>query len=212
VNGMSSPSANEMATASYSGRYTEVVAELSAGLAPARDVDDGAAAMVARDRAIGAAAVHDRWRRSAEALTTAARGADPHARVPWVAGQLSARTLTVTRLAETWIHAGDVAGAVGVEQVPTGRLRHIARLAWRTLPYAFGRAGRSLTGPVAFRLTGPDGDPWDFLPEGDAVTVISGPGSELCLVAARRVPPAETALVGTGPDAGEVLQLVRTYA
>ncbi|HEY1741196.1 MAG TPA: maleylpyruvate isomerase N-terminal domain-containing protein, partial [Acidimicrobiia bacterium] len=29
-----------------------------------------------------------------------------------------------------------------------------ARLAWRTLPYAFARAGRGAQGPVAFLLTG----------------------------------------------------------
>lgn len=203
---------NEMAAASYSGRYAEVVAELTAGLPPASDVDEGAAAMVARDRHIGREAVQARWRGSADDLVASARAADPHARVPWVAGQLSARTLTVTRLAETWIHAGDVAGAIGAEQAPTPRLRHIARLAWRTLPYAFERAGRSLSGPVAFQLTGPDGEAWDLAPGSDAVTLITGPGHDLCLVAARRVPAAETGLVGTGPDATAVLDLVRTYA
>ena len=86
------------------------------------------------------------------------RDADPHARVTWVAGELSIHTLATTRLAETWIHTGDVADAVDVMLVPTDRLRHIARLAWRTLPYAFGRAGRELSGPVAFELIGPDGE------------------------------------------------------
>ena len=203
---------NEMATASFTGRYTEVAAEMAAGLPPARDVDEGAAAMVARDRHAGPSAINERWRRSADALMAAAEASDPHARVAWVAGELSARTLTVTRLAETWIHAGDVAGAVGVDVVPTERLRPIARLAWRTLPYAFQRAGRRLAGPVAFHLTGPAGGAWEFVPDEEPVTVITGPGAELCLVAARRVSPSATALVGTGPDAGAVLELVRTYA
>lgn len=203
---------NEMATASFSGRYAEVTAGLAAGLPPARDVDEGAAAMVARDRPVGAPAIHERWRRSADALLAAADASDPHARVPWVAGELSARTLTVTRLAETWIHAGDVAGAVGVEQVPTERLRPVARLAWRTLPYAFRRAGRSLAGPVSFHLTGPGGGAWDLVPGDEPVTVIRGPGADLCRVAARRVSASETGLVGTGPDAAAVLELVRTYA
>jgi hypothetical protein len=35
---------------------------------------------------------------------------------------------------------------------------------------------------------------------------------ELCLVAARRVDPADTALEAEGPDARAVLELVRTYA
>ena len=84
-----------------------------------------------------------------DAATRPSAPADPHARVTWVAGELSARTLATTRLAETWIHTGDVAPAFGSSS-PTVRLWHIARLAWRTLPYAFARPGA--TGPVAFEL------------------------------------------------------------
>ena len=130
----------------------------------------------------------------------------------WVAGELSARTLATTRLAETWIHTGDVAAALGVPHPPSDRLWHIARLAWRTLPYAFSRSGRALTGAVAFDLTGPRGEPWQFAPEGEPLTTIAGDAVDLCSVAARRVDPAQTDLTGTGPDAAAVLELVRTYA
>jgi uncharacterized protein (TIGR03084 family) len=120
--------------------------------------------------------------------------------------------LATTRLAETWIHTGDVADAfdVGLDRAP--RLRHIARLAWRTIPYAFARAGRELSGPVAFELQGPNGDEWTFVPDDAPATTIRGDGIELCLVAARRVDPADTSLKGEGPDAAGVLELVRTYA
>jgi hypothetical protein len=43
-------------------------------------------------------------------------------------------------------------------------------------------------------------------------TVISGSAVDLCRVASRRVAPEDTALVGAGPDAGNVLRLVRTWA
>ena len=79
---------------------------------------------------------------------------EPGDRLQWVAGDVAARTLATTRLAETWIHAGDVAAGLGVELEPTDRLWHIARLAWRTIPYAFQRAGAEPPGPVAFRLDG----------------------------------------------------------
>jgi hypothetical protein len=95
---------------------------------------------------------------------------------------------------------------------PAERLRHIARLAWRTLPYAFARAERTLSGPVSFELTGPSGSTWSFVPDEDVVTTIRGDGVELCLVAARRIDPGDTGLVGEGPDAAAVLELVRTYA
>jgi uncharacterized protein (TIGR03084 family) len=204
---------NEMAIASLEDRYPEVVDQLTAGLPAASDVDEGAAAMVARDREeFSAAAVHDRWTRGAATLARLARSGDPRRRVLWVAGQLSARTLVTTRLAETWIHTGDIASAIGVRLVPAERLQEVARLAWRTLPYAFARSGRKLAGPVAFHLQGPTGASWDFIPEGDAMTVIRGSGCELSQVAARRIDPGGTSLLGEGPDASAVLALVRTYA
>jgi uncharacterized protein (TIGR03084 family) len=139
-------------------------------------------------------------------------GADPHRRVVWVVGELSIRTLITTRLAEAWIHGGDIAEAVGAEVKADDRLRHIARLAWRTLPYAFAREGRELSGPVAFELVGPSGEQWRFIPENPPATVVRGEGAELCLVAARRVDPSATGLTAEGPDADAVLSLVRTYA
>ena len=202
---------NEMAVGSVQGRFVETVAELSRGLGPATSVDDGADLMVARDRAPGPA-VLERWQGSADELRRLLDACDLHQRVMWVAGELSARTLATTRLAETWIHTGDVAAGLGRELTPTDRLWHIARLAWRTLPYAFGRAGREVAGPVAFVLRGPAADTWDFSPEAEPLTVIRGDAVELCLVAARRTDPRNTSLEGSGPDADAVLELVRTYA
>ena len=158
------------------------------------------------------ASIHDRWLRGAATLRDLLTVADPHERVSWVAGQLSVHTLAATRLSECWIHTGDVAAAVGRPQAPTDRLRHIARLAWRTLPYAFSLAGRAAPGPVAFELVGPRGDAWTFRPDGDAPTTVCGDAVELCAVAARRVDPADTGLIASGPDADAVLELVRTYA
>jgi len=203
---------NEMAVASLEGRYPESVARLTAGLPPARDVDEGAASMVAQERGQPTSAVRHRWLESARALAAGAGTADPSVRVMWVAGLLSARTLTTTRLAETWIHTGDVAEAVGVTLAPAERLRAVARLAWRTLPYAFERANRRLGGPVAFHLRGPSGAAWDLVPDDEPLTVIRGSGPELCLVAARRLRPEQTGLTAEGPDGPAVLELVRTYA
>jgi uncharacterized protein (TIGR03084 family) len=203
---------NGMAQASLDDRYDEFLEEMLVGARIATDVDDGAAAMVERDRGMPNDELNERWRTEAAALTASFAAADPHRRVQWVVGRLSVRTLTTTRLAETWIHTGDVAEALGILLPPTPRLEHIARLAWRTLPYAFERGGRTLTGPVAFELEGPDGAPWRFTPDGDALTTIRGPGAELCMVAGRRVEPGETDLEGDGPDAAAVLELVRTYA
>ncbi|HUE59254.1 MAG TPA: maleylpyruvate isomerase family mycothiol-dependent enzyme [Acidimicrobiales bacterium] len=202
---------DEMAVASLEGRVAGFIAERVAG-EEAASVDDGAGLMVARERGAAPDEVFARWSSAARTLDGMLDTADGHARVMWVVGELSVRTLTTTRLAETWIHSGDVAEAVGAELKTDDRLRHIARLAWRTLPYAFAREGRHLSGPVAFELTGPGGEAWSFAPDQAPVTVVRGDGVELCLVAARRVEPSSTSLIAYGADGGAVLSLVRTYA
>lgn len=205
---------NEMAIASVEDRMPEYLEAVGRSLAdtPPLNVDDGAARMVANERDRPLHDLQTRWRRTVDEFLAALEGADSHRRVTWVAGELSVRTLVTTRLAETWIHTGDVADGLGIELQPTERLEHIARLAWRTLPYAFGRAGRSLSGPVAFELRGPAGNEWRFTPDESPLTTIRGDGVELCLVAARRVDASDTSLTGEGPDAASVLELVRTYA
>lgn len=205
---------DELASASVAGRFDQRLDELAEGVDQSSSVDDGAADLVARDRALAPdpPAVLERWRTASRAVADAFEAADPHGRVQWVAGELAVRTLATTRLAEAWIHSGDVAEAIGVTLEPSDRLKQIARLAWRTLPYAFGSVGRSLAGPVELRLVGPSGDPWEFVPDQPAVTVISGPAVDLCDVAARRRDPSEAQLRAEGPDGAAVLELIRTYA
>lgn len=203
---------DEMARASIDGRFDPHLETIAAAWSRAIDVDEGAAAMVAGERGRPGAEVHDRWRRAASELRQVLAGCEPSRRLPWVAGELSARTLATTRLAEAWIHTGDVATALGMAPTTTGRLRHIARLAWRTLPYAFAKDGVELHGPVAFELDGPAGDRWEFAPDEPATTTVRGPALDLCLVAGRRADPDETALEAVGPDGGAVLRLVRTFA
>jgi len=189
-----------------------LAARTGGGGAGPRTIDEGAEHMVRAERGSPPAQVLQRWRDSATAVTSLLRSTDGHDRVTWVAGELSVRTLAVTRLTETWIHTGDVAGALAIKLEPAGRLRHVARLAWRTLPYAFARAGRQMAGPVAFELDGPGGESWDLRLGGQAATTVRGDGVELCLLAARRVEPASTSLEADGPDGAAVLELVRTYA
>lgn len=198
------------AVASVEGRLPEE------GLAMSRsgehDVDDWAELMVADARGTPPAEVLERWRATTAAMRDAFARCDLSARVPWVTGRLSARTLATTRLSECWIHTGDIEAAFGRPPSAWPGLRHIARLAWRTLPYAFAEAGRDLAGPVAFELTGPGGERWDLVPEEAPDTVVRGDAYELCLVAARRRAPADTRLAADGPDGDAVLELVRTYA
>lgn len=206
---------NEMTVASAEGHFTEEAAAFGnqvGSAPPGANTDDLAGLAVAADRGASGKQIYDRWRSSSAAQAAALGACKAGTRLPWVAGNLAAITLATTRLAETWIHTGDVAAGRGRKQSASPQLQPIARLAWRTLPYAFAQAGKTMSGPVALRLTAPDGTLWSFDPYEPAATTVSGPALDFCLVAARRVPPAETALVATGPDAVEVLGLVRTFA
>ncbi len=161
---------DELAIASIEGRL--------GGAFGGGTVDDWAAGAVAHERG-DAHAIFERWQHTAGRLRDLIDSADPSTRVQWVAGQLTVRTLATTRLAEAWIHTGDIAVAFENAAAADGRLEPIARLAWRTMPYAFERAGRTPSGPVAFELTGPVRERWAFGVDGEPATIVRGSALEL---------------------------------
>ena len=142
------------------------------GVTAAGTVDDWAARMVDAERG-APAQVFTRWRQARDAAAEALRAADPQVPLEWVTGPVKPATLATTRLAEYWAHGLDITGPLGIDFPDTSRLRHIAWLAHRTLPYAFSLAGET---PAAVRcsLTAPDGvTTWTFGPD-DAESGISG--------------------------------------
>jgi uncharacterized protein (TIGR03084 family) len=149
----------------------------------------------------------DARRRAMEAL----RAADPQKPISWAAVPLKPRTLATTRLSEHWIHALDIAEPLRLDHPDTDRLWHVARLAHRTLPFAFAVAGRPEPPSVFLDLASPGGSQWRFGPD-DAGCRVSGSAGDFCRVAARRRAPDSVSLEASGDRAGEVLELVRTYA
>lgn len=178
----------------------------------ASTVDEVVDAWVAGERGAAPGEVFTRWKRARRAALDSLRTADPTMPVNWVAAPLKPRTLATTRLSEHWIHALDITDPLGLDYPDTDRLWHVARLAHRTLPYAYESAGRTDPPSVRMELTAPCGETWT-LGADDASCVIAGTASEFCRVAARRLRPSDATTLGTsGPYCDEVLQLVRTYA
>jgi len=178
--------------------------------AAAGTVDDWAARMVDAERT-APAQVFTRWQQARAAAAGALRAADPQVPLEWVSGPVKPATLATTRLAEYWAHGLDITGPLDIDFPDTSRLRHIAWLAHRTLPYAFSLAGQA---PAAVRcsLTAPDGaTTWIFGPD-DAESGISGPAGAFCRVAAQRLDPAASGLQATGPHGVAALRVLRTYA
>ena len=173
-------------------------------------MDERAAEAVRMERA-APAEVFERWQRARRAALAALTAADPDQPVEWMVGALKPATLATTRLAEHWAHGLDITGPLGADFPDTGRLRHIAWLAHRTLPYALGVAGEP-PATVRVEVTGPDGaEMWRFGPA-EAESAITGAAGEFCRVAVRRLDPARTGLRASGPHGATALRLVRTYA
>src|SRR5437764_3351956 len=185
-----------------------------AALRPAREsgttVDRLADDMVRAQRA-EPAVVFERWREARRAAVRALRAAGPGKPLPWVEAPMKPATLATTRLAEHWAHGLDITGPLDIAFPDTGRLRHIAWLAHRTLPYAFALAGEGAQ-EVRCDLTAPDGvTSWEFGP-GTAESAISGPAGDFCRVAAQRLAPGRSGLKASGPHGAAALRLLRTYA
>ena len=179
-------------------------------VAAAGTVDGWAARMVEAERTTPDL-VFARWREARDTAVEALRTADPGLPLPWVGGPVKPATLTTTRLAEYWAHGLDITDPLGIDFPDTDRLRHIAWLAHRTLPYALSRAGEA---PAAVRcsLTAPDEvTTWTFGPD-DADSEITGSAGAFCRVAAQRLDPADSGLQATGPHGAAALRVVRTYA
>jgi uncharacterized protein (TIGR03084 family) len=157
------------------------------------------------------AQIFERWRTSRTAALGALRAADPAQPMNWINTPLRPPTLATTRLAEHWAHGLDITGPLGIPYPDTSRLRHIAWLAHRTLPYAFGLAGQPAA-DVYCDLSAPGGgEHWQYGPRG-ADSVITGTAAEFCRVAVRRLPAQESALQASGPRAETALRVLRTYA
>jgi uncharacterized protein (TIGR03084 family) len=171
---------------------------------------DDAVDQLVRAQRTAPGVVFGRWRIARRAALDALRGADPQQRVPWAATPLKPAVLATTRLAEHWAHALDIAGPLGVPYADTDRLRHIAWLGHRTLPYAFAVAGQDAH-DVHCVLTAPDGSEWTYGPA-DADSRIEGTAGEFCRVGAQRLAADDSSLVTTGPHARAALRVLRNYA
>jgi uncharacterized protein (TIGR03084 family) len=187
------------------------VAGADLGVGAAGDSVDEVMERLVRTERAAPAMVFRRWRHARRAAVAALRAADPRRPLSWVDAPLKPATLATTRLAEHWAHGLDIAGPLGADFPDTARLRHIAWLAHRSLPYALTLAGER-PDEVSCELTAPDGTAtWRYGPP-DAESSISGPAGAFCRVAARRLDPAESELRATGPLGATALRVLRTYA
>jgi uncharacterized protein (TIGR03084 family) len=147
-----------------------------------------------------------------ERLITVFRGLEPGLRVPWFGPPMSAASSLTARIMETWAHGQDVADALGVTREPTARLRHVAHIGVRALPFSYAVRGLEVPAEaVRVELTAPDGQRWTWGPA-DAVDRVTGPALDFCLLVTQRRHLADTTLEATGEVAREWLGIAQAFA
>ncbi|HEY7439962.1 MAG TPA: maleylpyruvate isomerase family mycothiol-dependent enzyme [Acidimicrobiia bacterium] len=139
------------------------------------------------------------------------RSLDPDGRVPWGLGMRST-SFVVARLMEAWAHSLDVHAALDAPFADTDRLRHVAWIGTRALPYAYSVAGvEAPAEPLRVELSLPSGASWTYGPE-TASDRIVGPASEYCRVFVQRLRPEEAPnLTTTGAGARRSLGVARSF-
>lgn len=166
---------------------------------------------VLRGRRLPGSEVRSWYERTSSAEIDVLATLDQTMRVPWGLGMRPPSFVTA-RMMECWAHSLDVRGALALPPVDTDRLRHVAWIATRALPYAYTVAGREPSaGALRVELTLPSGAMWTHGPS-DAPNRITGPASEYCRVFVQRLPrAAATALRAEGDAADAALDVARAY-
>ncbi len=186
-----------------------------------QDIDEWTALGVKEGREMRYQQVIEWWRNSRADVVDALSRMEGNARVPWFNGDMSARAFGTLRLMETWAHGLDIKDAMeGLltfaeeEEDPTAdtsRIRHVAWLAHRMLPFAFAAAGEDFPeSGIRLELMGPRYARWVYGPE-DAADVIKGVAGEWCRIAVRRMDSSNSSLKTEGDSAETAIKVVRTY-
>jgi uncharacterized protein (TIGR03084 family) len=182
-------------------------AELTAGTPTGATPAD-----VALGRTLGPAALLARWREARRALLAAVAAADPTVRVPWYGPPMGLASFVTARIMETWAHGQDVADALGLPPVISGRLRHVCHIGVGARAYSFAVHGVVDPGdPVRVEASRPDGETWTWGPA-DAANRLLGPALDLALVFTQRRNVADTLVVADGPVAETWLGVAQAFA
>ncbi len=146
------------------------------------------------------------------ALVAAARPMDPATRVPWFGPAMTIGSSITARIMETWAHGVDIHDALGVELMPSARLRHVAFIGARAVANSFVARGRPVpTTSIRVELTTADGESWALGPA-DADETVTGPALDFCLLVVQRRHRDDTALRAGGPISDEWLSIAQAFA
>ena len=152
------------------------------------------------------------WLSGSRALLDVAALCDMSARCNWYGPSMSARSMLTARLMETWAHSHDIADALGADIIATDRLRHIAHIGVRAMPFAFAANSREIPeGEVRVELRGPQGDTWSWGSE-SATSTVRGEALGFCQAVTQRRHLLDCSLEVHGELAQQWMSIAQAFA
>ena len=164
-----------------------------------------------RGRSMPPRKVHEWWWVARGLMIAAFQKVDPAERVPWFGPPMSPASFISARLMETWAHGQDVVDALGIERVPTDRLRHVAHIGVRARRNSYAANGRQMPeDEVRVELIAPSGETWSW--NGSGTHSVTGDAVDFCLVVTQRRHLDDTGLVVDGEVALEWMSMAQAFA
>lgn len=152
------------------------------------------------------------WEAERSAFDAIYRILEPNDRVLWYGPSMAARSKVTARIMETWAHGQDVRDALGVTDIPTGRLRHVCHIGVRARRYAFTANGLDVPDvDVNVLLEAPDGTTWEWGPP-TAKDVVDGSAVDFALLVTQRRHRDDLALTARGDVADQWLDIAQAFA
>ena len=200
-------------TVSHLAHFEELAAQTVAGETPpipdGEFINDLYREGVLRGREIRPQDVIEWWRKGRASLIEPLSEMAPSQEIPWIAGPVSAQTVAVYRLTDTWAYGLDIYEAMGDEYEDTTRIRHICWLGWATLAHQFHENGEAYQ-PVRVEVIGPQYYKWVYGEE-QSPHHIKGSASDWARLVVNRLTPAETTLRGSSTAAERAIEMVSLY-
>lgn len=181
--------------------------------APELMLAGGPDAVAADADALQPAELLAQWRARRGEMLAAFETIRPDDRVPWYGPAMSAASFVTARLEEVWGHGQDIRDTLGLPPLVSDRLRHIAFLGFRALPYAFVVHGQPVPASgLRVELEAPSGDTWEFGDRGAEGGLVRGSALDFCLVVTQRRHVDDTSLTVEGTVATEWIRIAQAFA
>ena len=154
--------------------------------------------------------VLETWRATFEAMVARFRASDPKARMTWFGPPMSIVSFASARQMEVWAHGQDIYDLLGIARPTLPRIRNICDLGVRTFGWSFRNRGLDVPPVPRVRLTGPQGEEWEW--PGDDAGLVEGSARDFALVVTQRRAPQDTGLAATSDGARAWLPIAQCFA